>query len=108
MVVRALPAVVLAMVACNNPPPPNPDTSGSGGSGSGAICNNLGICKPGEPNMCSLGSQGSGPACTGQTYDYCNTGSDCQSGMCHFFQASGFSVCVITCQAGDNSTCPGG
>jgi hypothetical protein len=111
MVVRALPAVVLAIVACNNPPASEKmDAPGSGGSGSGsgAICNNMGICKPGEPNDCSLGSQGSGPACTGQTYDYCNTGSDCQSGMCHFFQASGFSVCVITCEAGNNSTCPGG
>jgi hypothetical protein len=103
--------VVAAAVACSNTKTPEqPDagsgSGGSGGSGQSATCNNMGICKPSAPNMCSLGSAGSGPACTGQVYDYCNTGSDCNDGMCHLFQASGFSVCTTTCTAGDNSTCP--
>jgi hypothetical protein len=100
-------AVVIA--ACGGNTPDNtPDSPGSGGSGgsASAICNNMGICKPSAPNECSLGSAGSGPACTGKVYDYCNSGSDCADGMCHLFQASGFSVCTTTCTAGDNSTCP--
>jgi hypothetical protein len=111
MVVRALPAVLLAAMvadgACTSGTT-TPDAKGSGSGSGNAMCNNMGICKPGTPNACMLGSQGSGPMCTGKTYDYCNTGSDCTSGMCHFFMASMFSVCVVTCTPGDNSTCPGG
>lgn len=106
-------ALLSAMAACGGDTPLPPEIDGSGGSGgsgsaSGATCNNMGICKPGEPADCMFGSQGSGAACDGSTYDLCNTGSDCASGNCHLFQASGFSVCTVACTPGDNSTCPGG
>jgi hypothetical protein len=113
MAVRAIPFVIAAVAAttsCSSSTS-TPDSGSGSGSGSGsnlAMCNNMGICKPAMPNMCSLGSAGSGPACTGKPYDLCNSGSDCTSGMCHFFMASNFMVCVTTCTPGDNSTCPGG
>lgn len=96
-----------AMVACSGSNPAPPD-SGSGGSGSatGSTCNSMGICKPVAPADCMLGSQGSGAACDGSVYDFCDSGSDCQSGMCHLFQASGFQVCTTTCSPGDDSSCP--
>jgi hypothetical protein len=108
---RNLPLFVFVLVAAcggggGGETPDAGSNNGSGGSGQTAMCNNMGICKPSVPNDCSLGSAGSGPACTGKTYDYCNSGSNCANGMCHLFMASGFSVCTTTCTAGDNSTCP--
>ena len=40
-----------------------------------------------------------GPKCTGNAYDLCNpTSSNCMTGTtCHFYMASGFSVCSPAC-----------
>jgi hypothetical protein len=47
-----------------------------------------------------------GPACTGAIYDNCTTNDQCMSQNCHFFDKSNFTVCITTCTAGDNTTCP--
>ena len=47
-----------------------------------------------------------GNACTGATYDPCTAPTQCTSGNCHLYAAQNLQVCVTTCTAGDNTTCP--
>jgi hypothetical protein len=44
------------------------------------------------------------PACTGDVYDPCTSGSQCQSGMCHDFIGSMIEVCTTTCST--ETPCP--
>jgi hypothetical protein len=53
-----------------------------------------------------LDGMGSGPPCTGALYDPCTDPSQCMSANCHLYMSSGFQVCIQTCTAGMNSTCP--
>ncbi len=47
-----------------------------------------------------------GPACTNADFDPCTDNSECDSGNCHFFNQSAFTVCVPACTPNDDSTCP--
>lgn len=46
----------------------------------------------------------SGPACTKALYDNCVNNTDCNSGNCHFYQQSNFTVCTQACSA--SNPCP--
>ena len=67
-----------------------------------AVC----ACGGNDTNMQAQPDAPPGPMCTKALYDNCATNADCTSGNCHFFDKSNFTVCVQTCTAGDNTTCP--
>ena len=67
----------------------------------------LAACKDDAPAMVDAPKDSpSGGPCTGAAYDPCTTNDQCMSMNCHFYMQSNFTVCVTTCTAGDNSTCP--
>jgi hypothetical protein len=54
--------------------------------------------------MDSMGSgSGSGPMCTGATYDPCTDNTQCMSAMCHAYGMSMLQVCTVSCAS---TPCP--
>jgi hypothetical protein len=63
-------------------------------------------CGGDEPMMTQTDAPAGGSACTGALYDPCTDNNQCMSQNCHFFQQSNFTVCIQSCTAGNNNTCP--
>jgi hypothetical protein len=79
---RLVVALVFALAACNN-----------GGVGSDDDDDDQVDASSSEP-------------CTNAIFDPCTDNAECDSGNCHFFNQSAFSVCVQACTPNDDSTCP--